>query len=68
MYPSLQHRNPVQDRSKLFIADYLARHKKNSENRNEEIPGINLSINAIEKCTDILECMMAGQRNVGMEP
>ena len=36
----------------------MSRHNQD-EGQNEEIPGMNLNINAIEACTDIPECMMA---------
>ena len=40
----------------LFIADWLTRYNPD-EDKDEKIPGMNLYINAIETCTDILECM-----------
>ena len=44
----------------IFVADWLSR-PSHSENQNEEIMRRSLNIKAIETCTDILECMMAGE-------
>ena len=40
----------------MFIEDWLSRYSHKT-NRDEEIQGINITINAIEACTDIPHCM-----------
>ena len=42
----------------LFIADWLSRHNHDT-NRDEEIMGMCITINAIRSCKDIPECMRA---------
>ena len=42
----------------LFIADWLSRQNQ-KENKDEEIPGINININAICLTIDIPNCMIA---------
>ena len=42
---------------KLFITNWISRNN-HDEGKDEEILGLNLNINAIKPCADILECMM----------
>ena len=42
----------------LSIVDWLSRHNHET-NRNKEMPGINVTINAIRSCIDIQVCMTA---------
>ena len=44
----------------LYIADWLFKHN-HSEGNKEKFTGMNLNINAIETCTDIPECRIAGE-------
>ena len=44
----------------LFIADWLSRHN-HKENKDAEIPGMQLNIDAIETMTDIPDCMTMQQ-------
>ena len=41
----------------LYKADWISRHN-HTESKDEEITGMNLSINVIKTCTDIPKCMM----------
>ena len=42
----------------LFIADWLTR-QNHKENKDEEVQGMNININAIHMITDISKCMTA---------
>ena len=42
--------------SQLFISDWLSTHNQET-NRNEEIPGMCIAINAMESCMHISYCM-----------
>ena len=42
----------------LFIVDWMSRNH-HQMNRSEEIPGMNITIDAIESCIDIPDCMTA---------
>ena len=44
--------------TQLFIADWLSRHSHET-NRDEEIPGMYTTINAIESWMDIPDCVTA---------
>ena len=58
-----QHKNHVQACTTTFIADWLFRHNHKA-NREKEIPGICITLNAIESCMDIPECLGAGERSL----
>ena len=49
-----------------FIADWLPRHNHN-EGKDEEIPGMALSINAMEMCQDIPQYMTAKEIKYAMQ-
>ena len=44
----------------LFIVDWLSRHN-HTENKDEEIPGMDIKVDAIQTATDIPECMSIPQ-------
>ena len=50
-------------RLQLFIADWLSRHHHET-NRDKEISGMCITINAIESCTDIPGCITAEEIRV----
>ena len=58
MHTSVQHKDPVHTRWQLFITDWLPRHN-HKLNKDEAIPGMSISINAIKTCTNILKCITA---------
>ena len=57
MYPSIQHKGPVQARLRLFIADWLSRHNYH-EGKYEETLEMNLNFNNVETYRDIPKCMI----------
>ena len=53
MHSSIQHKNPG---PQVLISDWLSR-LNHKTIRDEEIPGISVTINAMESCIDIPDCM-----------
>ena len=58
MHPLMQDKNTVQTGPQLLVVDLLSRHNHH-KNKNEEIPGMFITINVMALCTDILDCVRA---------
>ena len=56
----MQYKNPAQIWTTLCIEDWLSR-DNHEINGDEEIPGMCITINVIESCMHIPDCMTAGE-------